>query len=147
MTPFSAFLDLIGQIEDPRRAEGKLYRLSHIVLFTILASLAGANSYRSVHAFIGVHRARLRRIFGLKWRRAPAHTTIRWILQQLDPAGVESVLRAHAAALARQAKGTGHHIAIDGKTLRGSLDRFADVAPLPVAVGLCPRPAAWCLGR
>ncbi len=105
---------------------GKLYRLPHVVLFAIPASLAGANSYRSVHAFIEVHLSHLRRIFGLTWRKAPAHTTIRWILQQLDPASVEHALRAHAAALARQAKGAGHHVAIDGKALRGSFDNFED---------------------
>jgi DDE_Tnp_1-associated len=126
VTPFAAFLDLIGQIEDPRRAEGKLYRLAHVVLFAILASLAGANSYRTVETFIDVHLKQLRRRFGLTWRRAPAHTTIRWILQQLDPQSVESVLRRHAGALAQAAHGSGHHVAIDGKTLRGSFDNFED---------------------
>ena len=89
MKPFSTFLDLLGKIEDPRRAEGKLYRLPHVILFAILASIAGANSYRSVHTFIRVHLPRLRKLFRLKWRRAPAYTTIRGILLQLDPVGVE----------------------------------------------------------
>src|SRR5215469_17496432 len=93
MKPFSTFLDLLGKIEDPRRAEGKLYRLPHVILFAILASIAGANSYRSVHTFIRVHLPRLRKLFRLKWRRAPAYTTIRGILLQLDPAGVERVFR------------------------------------------------------
>src|SRR5215813_2260418 len=99
MKPFSTFLDLLGKIEDPRRAEGKLYRLPHVILFAILASIAGANSYRSVHTFIRVHLPRLRKLFRLKWRRAPAYTTIRGILLQLDPAGVERVFREHARAL------------------------------------------------
>ena len=55
MKPFSAFLELLGKIEDPRRAEGKLYRLPHVILFAILASIAGANSYRSVHTFVHEH--------------------------------------------------------------------------------------------
>jgi hypothetical protein len=93
MEPFSTFLDLLGKIEDPRRAEGKLYRLPHVILFAILVSIAGANSYRSVHTFIRVHLPRLRKLFRLKWRRAPAYTTIRGILLQLDPAGVECVFR------------------------------------------------------
>ena len=45
LAPFSSFVDLLTEIEDPRRAEGKLYRLPHVVLFAILAIVAGANSY------------------------------------------------------------------------------------------------------
>ena len=48
LTPF---VTLLAEIEDPRRAEGKLYRLPHVVLFAILAILAGANSYRTIHSF------------------------------------------------------------------------------------------------
>ena len=44
MVPFDPFVDLLTEIEDPRRAEGKLYRLPHVVLFAILAIVAGANS-------------------------------------------------------------------------------------------------------
>src|SRR5215468_3549327 len=101
MKPFSTFLDLLGNIEDPRRAEGKLYRLPHVILFAILASIAGANSYRSVHTFIRVHLPRLRKLFRLKWGGAPAYTTIPGTLLQPDPAGVNAVFREHARACAR----------------------------------------------
>ena len=101
MAPFSSFVDLLTEIEDPRRAEGKLYRLPHVVLFSILAIVAGANSYRTIHSFIDVHIARLREAFGVTWRKAPAYTTIRGILRQLDPASVEAAFRRHAAVLSR----------------------------------------------
>ena len=91
MASFSPFVDLLAEIEDPRRAEGKLYRLPEVVLFAILAIVAGANSYRAIHSFIDVHLAQLRDAFGVKWRKAPAYTTIRGILRQLDPASVEAV--------------------------------------------------------
>jgi hypothetical protein len=77
MAPFSSFVDPLAEIEDPRGAEGKLYRLPHVVLFAILAIVAGANSYRTIHSFIDVHLARLREAFGVKWQKAPAYTTIR----------------------------------------------------------------------
>ena len=124
--PFAALLDLIAHIDDPRRAEGKMYRLSHVVLFAILAALAGANSLRSVETFMAVHLKRLRRHFDLTWKRAPAHTTIRSILLHLDPGDVERAFRRHAAALAGRSTASGLHVAIDGKTLRGSFDSFED---------------------
>jgi hypothetical protein len=66
MEPFSDFLEVLKQIDDPRRAEGKLYDVAHVLLFTIFAMLAGANSYRQAHAFIHVHFRPLRDLFGLK---------------------------------------------------------------------------------
>ena len=80
-SPFVHLLELLADIEDPRRAEGKLYKLPHVLLFSILAVMAGANSYRGIHSFVEVHLARLKESFGLVWRRAPAYTTIRNVLQ------------------------------------------------------------------
>ena len=37
MTAFSPLLGLLEEVPDPRRAEGKLYRLPHVLLFSILA--------------------------------------------------------------------------------------------------------------
>src|SRR3982750_843967 len=119
MEPFTPFLTLLAEIEDPRRAEGKLYRLPHVMLFAIMAIVAGANSYRTVHTFIDVHLARLRDVFRLTWRRAPAYTTIRGIIQQVDAGSVEPVFRRHAALLHEQTGSAARRqVAIDGKVLR-----------------------------
>jgi len=124
---FSPLLDVLADVPDPRRAEGKLYKLPHVLLFSILAIVAGCDSYRGIVTFIDVHRRRLNVAFGLNWRRAPSHTAIRYLLQGLDPAGVEAAFRRHAALLqaARSTPGQGS-IALDGKTLRGSFDGFHD---------------------
>lgn len=129
MAAFSPLLDILEQVPDPRRAEGKLYKLPHVLLFSILAIVSGCNSYRGIVTFIDVHRQSLNAVFGLQWRRAPAHTAIRYILQGLDPAAVEQAFRRHAGLLqaARQTPGEGT-IALDGKILRGSFDRFHDRA-------------------
>jgi len=126
-SPFAHLLELLAKIEDPRRAEGKLYKLPHVMLFSILAMMAGANSYRGIHSFIEVHLERLRTHFGLSWRRAPAYTTIRIVLQGLDGGAVERAFRLHGEVLRESAGGQGLRVvALDGKTLRGSYDHFAD---------------------
>jgi hypothetical protein len=129
VTAFAPLLGLLEEVPDHRRAEGKLYRLPHVLLFSILAIVSGGNSYRSIATFIDAHRRRLNRAFGLRWRRAPAHTAIRYILQGLDSDAVEAAFRRHAtllqAACARPGSGS---LAIDGKTLRGSFDGFRDRA-------------------
>ena len=59
----------------------------------------------------------------------PAYTTIRGILLQLDPAGVERVFREHARTLCAHEKiprGEHRHVAFDGKALCNSFDQFED---------------------
>jgi hypothetical protein len=133
VSAFAPLLDLLAEVPDPRRAEGKLYTLPYVLLFSILAIVTGCDSYRGIVTFIDVHRRRLNAAFGLNWRRAPAHTAVRYILKGLDPAAVEAVFRRHAAQLqaAHAMPGKGS-IALDGKTLRGSFDSFNDRAAAQV---------------
>ena len=74
MIVFSPLLDVLADVPDPRRAQGQLYKLPHVLLFAILAIVMGCNSYRGIVTFIDVHRRRLNAAFGLTWRRAPAHS-------------------------------------------------------------------------
>ena len=136
MTTFVPLMNLLEAVPDPRRAEGKLYRLPHVLLFSILAIVTGCNSYRGIVTFIDVHRHSLNAAFGLTWRRAPAHTAIRYILQKLDPKAVEEAFRRHAAQLQTVQGGDARTIALDGKTLRGSFDAFHDRAAAQVLSAL-----------
>lgn len=123
MKAFDRFLAFLAAIPDPRRAEGKRYEQRYVLLFAILAVVAGANSYRGIRTFIKVHRGRLNKAFGIGWKRPPAHTSIRTILSELDPASVERAFRQHAANLNGGSCGA---LALDGKALRGSFDAFND---------------------
>ena len=97
------------------------------MLFAILAIVTGANSYRGIRTFIKTHRRRLNKAFAIGWKRAPAHTAIRYILQGLKAADVEKVFREHAADLDGGAAPVGVRIvALDGKALKGSFDAFND---------------------
>ncbi len=137
MTTLAPLMSLLEDVPDPRRAEGKLYKLPHVLMFSILAIVSGCNSYRGIVTFIDVHRRRLNSFFGLNWRRAPAHTAIRYILKGLDANAVEAAFRRHAGALQGACAGTAHaSIALDGKTLRGSFDNFHDRAAAQVLSAL-----------
>ena len=111
MAVFSPLLDVLADVPDPRRSQGQVYKLPHVLLFAILAIVSGCNSYRGVVTFIAVHRRKLNAAFSLTWKRAPAHTAVRYILQGLDPAAVESGFPSPcraAAGGARHAR-TGQH--------------------------------------
>ena len=110
MAAFAPLLDLLADVPDPRRGQCQIYKLPFVLLFSILAIVTGCNSTRGIATFIDVHRTRLNATFGLKWRRAPAHTALRYILKGLDPVAVEAVFRRHAALLqAARHPGTGQH--------------------------------------
>jgi hypothetical protein len=124
---FERFLALLATIHDPRRAEGKLYQLPYVLLFSILAIVSGANSYRGICTFIKVHRRKLNKAFKISWQRPPAHTAIRYILQGLTAADVEKAFREHAAKLNLDSAASGARVvAFDGKALKGSFDSFND---------------------
>src|ERR1700760_1326559 len=133
VTKFAPLLGLLADVPDPRRAQGQIYKLPHVLLFSILAIVTCANSYRGIVTFIDVNRRKLNAAFGLKWRRAPAHTAIRSILKGLDPAAVEAVFRRHAARLqaARAIPGQGS-IALDGAAAQ-VLSAFATDTALVLA--------------
>ena len=124
------FLDLLSQVPDPRRPQGKKWQLGPVLFATILAVMSGATSYRKVHRFIETHRRALNKAFGFGWKKAPAYSAIRTILHGLDGADVERIFRAHAVALsgARPAGDVeaAPVVALDGKTLRRSFDAFND---------------------
>jgi hypothetical protein len=127
MVPFSRLLAALGEVPDPRRAQGKRYPLPYLLLFTILALLSGAESYRGIITFLDQRRDLLNRYFGVTLRRAPALNTLRNLLQSLDGAALEATFRNHAKGLLPAAEpGAKPVIALDGKTLRGSFDHLED---------------------
>jgi len=69
------------EIPDHRRGQGRVYKLGHILFFSILAILSGATSYRKTHTFIEENYKELNGKFNLNWKRMPAYTTIRNIIQ------------------------------------------------------------------
>ena len=98
-----------------------------MLLFAILAVLAGATSYQSIITFISLHRERLNQTFGARFRRAPALNTVRNLILALDPADLEAAFRRHARGLHEAAAGQGvRTVALDGKTLRHSFDHLHD---------------------
>src|SRR5919205_1134557 len=133
MVPFAGLLAALQGIPDPRRRQGQRYSLAPLLLFSVLAVLAGATSYRRIRLFIGVHRERLNATFGARFRRAPAVNTLRALLHALDPAEIEAAFRRHAEQLGAAIAAPGRRvIALDGKTLRGSFDHLDDRAAAQV---------------
>src|SRR3954468_11707982 len=127
LMPFGPLLAALAEIRDPRRPQGQRYSLRHLLLFSVLAVLAGATSYQKIITFIAVQRDRLNAAFGAGLRRAPAVNTLRRLFLTLDQDDLEGAFRRHAQELNGTVQVTGKRtIALDGKTLRGSFDHLND---------------------
>jgi hypothetical protein len=82
-------LSLFSQIADRRRGQGQMYPQAPILLSRFWRCWLGPGSYRQAHAFVRTHLDRLNAAFGVSVRKAPAYTTVRFILRGLDAAQVE----------------------------------------------------------
>jgi len=127
MVPFPRLVTALGDVPDPRRAQGKRYPLPYLLLFTVLALMSGARSYRGIITFLEERRELLNRHFGVALKRAPVVNTLRTVLQSLDAEALERAFRHHARDLLSVVEADGRPvIALDGKTLRGSFDHIND---------------------
>jgi hypothetical protein len=117
-------LDCFTTIVDPRRPQGRLYPLAPLLFVSVLAVLAGADSYRKIARFIDAHRLRLNEWLGLKWKRAPAHTAIRYAFLKLSPEALEAAFREHSAALAAECE-------LGPRTASQSMARHSRAASMP----------------
>ena len=84
MIPFSRLLTALSEVPDPRRAEGRRYPLAPLLLFTVLALLSSATSYRRNICFLEQRREVLNELFGITLKRAPSVNTLRTVLHDLD---------------------------------------------------------------
>jgi predicted transposase YbfD/YdcC len=115
----------LSKIKDHRRKQGRRYKLEQILLFSILAILSGATSYRKIQRFIVAHYDTLNELFDLDWDDKPSHTTIRNIIRGTSGPELERSFRQYSHELA-QSEGGKQFIGCDGKVLRGSFDHFND---------------------
>jgi len=120
-------ITFLDNLKDHRRPQGQRYELKFILLFSIMAILSNAKSYRDIGRFLKKHHSRLNKDFGLAWKKAPSYTTVRNIIQGTDKQGLEACFRAYSKSLSGLVgKGRLVSVAVDGKVLRGSYDHFQD---------------------
>lgn len=133
-------LKYLRAVKDPRRGQGKRYGLEYILLFSLLAMLCGAKSYRDIHRFLKEKRKNLNALFGLQWKGVPAHSRIRNIMVSLDGKSLEQAFRHYSRSLAKEdKKQTAIQLAIDGKSLRHSFDHESENKALHLLSGFCSR--------
>lgn len=127
-------LRAFAELEDPRMDRTKHHSLPDILIIAICATICGADDWTKMELF-GKCKEKWFRTFLDLPNGIPSHDTFRRVFALLDPEAFEQCFMAWIAELT-EASG-GRLIAVDGKTLRGSLDR----ANAKAAVHMV---SAWC---
>jgi DDE_Tnp_1-associated/Transposase DDE domain len=113
-----SLFDLLRQVPDPRRAEGKRHPLPAVLSLLVLALLAGMRGLQGVVEFGRNLSPDVVAALGFTRPKTLAKSTLSEILRAIDIEVFESTVSRWLQARAAQHGWTA--IAIDGKSLRGS---------------------------
>ncbi|MHA6780673.1 ISAs1 family transposase [Pseudonocardia saturnea] len=127
-----SLLDALAEVPDPRAARGVRHGVLAVLLLSACAVLSGARSFVAIAEYAhDTGRAVLDALgIGTGTGGAPHESTIRRLLQRLDPAAVETALSRWASAqvagrvpeVGVPARELRRVWALDGKTVRGAGD-------------------------
>jgi predicted transposase YbfD/YdcC len=116
-----------AEVPDPRREHMRLHNLWDIIAVTILAVVAGADSWVEVAKY-GVCKFEFLKSFLELPNGIPAHDTFGRVFALLNPTALQEGFVNWVQALAKAT--LGQVVAIDGKTARRSFDKEAGKGPL-----------------
>ena len=115
-----SLLEILDGIYDPRGARGKRHPLSALLALAVVAMLAGMTSYEAIVQY-GKERGReFLYLLGFTRGRGLCKATYSRVFRRIDVAEFEAASSRWIQGHLRT--GDAAHIAIDGKTARGSRD-------------------------
>jgi len=113
-------------LADPRIKRTRVHDLFELVVVALCGTIAGADTWADIERFGNERLPWLRTFLRLEAGIA-SHDTFGRVFALLDPAGLVACIQQWLDDVGRE---IGAHIAIDGKTLRGSFDKAAGRSPL-----------------
>jgi DDE_Tnp_1-associated/Transposase DDE domain len=115
-----SLLEILEGLHDPRGAKGKRHPLSALLALAVVAMLAGMTSYEAIVQY-GKERGRdFLYLLGFTRGRGLCKATYSRVFRRIDVAEFEACVSRWIQGRLRTGDAT--HIAIDGKTARGSRD-------------------------
>lgn len=133
----ASLIELLGDLKDPRDPRGVQYPLVSVPALCLVATLAGHTGFAAIAPFGRLRQQRLGHALGFKNGRMPGANMSSQLLRELD---ADPLDRTIGAWLASRPAGGWDHIALDGKTLRGSRD--GDVPGTHLLAAYAPRASA-----
>lgn len=128
--PLEELVAAFDELEDPRSQINRHHPLPAVVVISMMGVLSGADGPTGIRAWAKAKEKELVELLGLK-RGLPSRDVIRRVLCALQPEAFQECFNGCIAAMiGSQAEGEKNHIAIDGKTLKGSRDKARGLGPL-----------------
>ena len=115
----ASLIELLGELKDPRDPRGLQYPLVPVLALCLVAILAGHTGLAAIAQFGRLRQHRLGHALGFKNGKMPCANMISLLLRDLDADHLDRIIGTWLAS--RYAEGW-DHIALDGKTVRGSRD-------------------------
>jgi predicted transposase YbfD/YdcC len=116
-----------GQIEDPRMQRTRAHQLVDILVISLFAVIAGADSWVGVEAYGQAKEEWLKQFLSLA-NGIPSHDTFARVFARLEPKKLETEFRNWVKTIAGEL--SSQVIAIDGKASRGSHERGKGIKEL-----------------
>lgn len=138
-----SFFDHFNLLTEPRVERTKYHPLPNIVFMGVCAMLGGANDFVGMEKFGKSKRSWFEKYLDLS-NGIPSHDTFGRVIQALDPQQFIQCFLSWVRAFGSTE--AGRQVAIDGKTVRASLDRPTGQNPLHV-VSAWAREARLVLGE
>jgi hypothetical protein len=114
--------EYLGQLSDPRDNRGKVYPLGVVLSMIVLARLSGQDKPKGIFEWLRYRREAFGQVYGLKAARTPCLNTIRIILSEMvNLDELEKRLKSYLHE--RYGGQESVLIAIDGKTMRGTIPK------------------------
>jgi hypothetical protein len=120
MEAADSLMELLIGIQDPRGAKGKRHPLPALLALAVVAMLAGMTSYEGIVQYGRERGGAFLYLLGFTRKRGLCKATYSRVFRRIDVADFES--RVAQWIQRRLGLDDAPHIAIDGKTVRGSRD-------------------------
>jgi len=116
-TPDLSIPHYFRKLKDPRRRHRRLHRLQDVIVIALCAIIAGAQDWQEIETFGRKRKDWLRGFLPLP-HGIPSHDTFERVFDRLRPQAFQACFREWVQAVSAALRI--RHVAIDGKTLRGS---------------------------
>ena len=116
-------LAALKQVPDFRQKRGQSYQLWSLLALILVGFLCGRHGLRAVFRMGRALPVKQRLQLGFGRHKMPCHSTLTETMRAVDADGLAELL---GRAIVRDEAAVARHIAIDGKTLRGSKDENGD---------------------
>lgn len=120
-----SLIEKLKKVKDFRKDQGKRYPMWLVLLVVILATMSGYLNYREIEDFAQRNRDKLIKALSLNLPSFPSHSTIRRVMMGVDSSELIAIFNEWALTNYSE-KSELDWLAVDGKSLRGTVKNYGD---------------------